>query len=136
MLKKHMQVNHKYTKYSIEEFVHLIVQKELKKEELVSKIKNTNADKESISKTLQKVDFAYKRIDEPLENDIKYLLLIFPYGIVNRFNLRGSFDATENKRLGFVRKIKEYNKYSFIGLILYAIIIILAIILFQINKIA
>jgi len=131
-----MQANHKYTEYSIENFVHLIVQEELKKEELVAKIKNTNADKELISKILQKVDFAYKRIDEPLENDVKYLLLIFPFGIVNRFNLSGFFDATENRRLGFVKKIKEYNKYSFIGLIIYAVIIISAIVFFQINKIS
>ena len=131
-----MQINHEYTEYSIENFIHLIIQKDIKKEELVSKIKNTDINEELILKTLQKVDFAYKRIDEPLENNVKYLLLIFPFGIVNRFNLAGFFDVKENKRLGFVKKIKEYNKYSFIGLILYGTIIILAIVFFQINNIS
>ena len=125
-----MQDNHKYIEYKIENFIHLIVQEKIKKEDLVLKIKNIDTKEELISKALQKVDFAYKRINEPLENDIKYLLIIFPFGIVNRFNQNGFFDVEENRRLGFVEKIKEYKKYSFIGLILYAIIIILAITFF------
>lgn len=124
-----MQVNSKYTEYTIENFINLITQQKLGKEELIVRVKNIDADKEVISKTIQKINFAYRRIEEPLENDVKYLLLIFPFGIVNRFNLTGFFDVEENKRLGFVKKIKEYYKYSSIGLILYITIIVLAIIL-------
>ena len=49
---------------------------------------------------------------------------------MNRFNLAGFFDVKENRRLGFVKKIEDYNKYSSIGLILYAAIIVLAVIFF------
>ena len=125
-----MQVGHKFTEYSIENFIHLIIEEHVKKEELVAKIRNINANKELISKTLQKVDFAYKRIDKPLENDVKFYLLIFPFGIVNRFDSTGFFDTRENRRLGFVKKVKEFYMYSFIGVLLYAIIVILIIFIF------
>lgn len=126
-----MPVNCKYIEYSIENFIHAIIQEEIKKEEVVFRIKNTNINKELISKALQKVDFVYMRINKPLENDIKYLLLVFPFGIVNGFNQKGFFNVEENKRMGFVKKIKQYNSYSFIGLIIYTVIIILAVIFFK-----
>lgn len=131
-----MSDKHKYSDYKIENFIYLIIKEELKREELVSRVKDNNTNEELISKIIQKIDFAYKRISEPLENDIKYLLLVFPFGIVNRFNSSSFFDVAENRRLGFVKKVKEYNKYSFIGLIIYAIIIILTIIFFQIDKVS
>ncbi len=123
-----MQVDSKYSEYTIENFIHIIVQENLKKEELVARIRNTDTNEELCNKTLQKVDFAYKRIEKPLENNIKILSFIFPFSIIDGH--KSFFNVEENRKLGFVRKIKEYHKYSFIGLIIYVTIIILVIIFF------
>lgn len=124
----HIPPKDEYLKYTVENFILLITQKNLQKDKLIVSIKKIDADEELILKALQKIDFAYKRISTPLEKDIKYLLLIFPFGVVNKFNPKGFFSVEENKRLGFVKKVKEYIMYSFIGLTLYAIFITLAVI--------
>jgi hypothetical protein len=124
-----MESKSKYLKYTTENFINLIVEENLKKKDLVKRIENDIAEQDLLKRVLQKVDFAYKRMNEPLENDIKLLLIIFPFGVVNKFSQNSIFDLGRNKSLGFTKKIKEYQKYSFIGLILY-LLIILSIIFF------
>ena len=79
----YIQSKNEYLQYTVENFIRLITQENLKKDKLITSVKNIDTDEESISKTLQKIDFAYKRINTPLENDIKYLLLVFPFGVEN-----------------------------------------------------
>ena len=59
-------MNHQeeYIQYTVENFVHLILNENIEKKELYAKVQKIEASEELTSKALQRVDFAYKRIEE------------------------------------------------------------------------
>jgi len=126
---KHIFID-KYIDYSIEDFINLIVKENLDKQDFINTIENKKIDKHLMTKIIQKINFAYDRIKTPLDNDIRLLLIIFPFGIINKFNKEPFFDIEHSRKLGFIKKIEEYKKYSSIGLIFYTVLFISAVIFF------
>ena len=121
-----------FINFDVENFVHHIMANEIDKRDLVLELNLLNITKLEKEKILKKIDFAYERISQPLDIQTKILLIFFPLGIVNIFlNLKGIFNVSEQRKWGFVKKVKQYYKYSIIGIITYTLIII--ILLFQ-NK--
>jgi len=109
----------KYVNYTVENFVRLIIEKKLEKKKLISDIESNIKDRDIKNKIIQRINFAYKRISEPLDNETKFLLLIFPLGIANRLYPNNFFELEKNKKAGYMKKITEYYKYSAIGIIIY-----------------
>lgn len=68
--------------------------------------------------------FLKERSSKPLSFSIKVLCLLIPYGFVSNLYKKYIFDPLEHYRSGFLQQFKDYNLYSILGIILYAIVII------------
>lgn len=107
------------SEYKVEDFARLIIDNKIEKQHLISKIEALKLGADAINKILQKVEFAYDRISKSLDLDQVVLFIVFPFGMVNRLYKNDFFDAEENLRLGFVKKVNEYYRYSFLGVFTY-----------------
>lgn len=131
MVSKEENLNPNFLEYTVENFVHFIFEKNISERQLIQKIRSIDASDEKLSKVLQNVGFAYARINEPLDNSTRVLLVIIPFGIINFFLNDGFFNAEEHRKLGYIRKVREYFKYSLYGLFFYALILITSLLFFS-----
>jgi len=119
-----------FKNFSVENFIQYITSKNISKPDVLKDLNSMDFDNSLKQEILQKIDFAYQRIQSQLDSQSKVLLVFFPFGIVNiLLNKKGFFDVEEQKRLGFVKKVKQYYDYSIIGILLYIIIILVSILI-------
>jgi len=105
--------------FSVEDFAHLIWKKKIKQSFLVDRLDSSRMEKKTIDSCRQKIEFAYQRLSKPLELQEKLLLMVFPFGTVNRLYENNFFDVNEEKRLGFKKRVEDYSIYSLTGLVIY-----------------
>ena len=108
-----------YTEFSNDDFIQLIIQKKINKKELISSIKTEIKNTELLESVNEKIDFAYKRINEPLELSLKFFYFIIPFGVINMFLNREDINFSRFKKYHYIKKIKDRYKYSSIGFIIY-----------------
>lgn len=68
---------------------------------------------------LQKIDFAIKRVESPLDLDSKLKYLFIPFEIITLYTDPERKDIDQFKELGFITKIKQYFIFSIIGMVMY-----------------
>jgi len=119
-----------FINFSVENFVHYIISNNISKQDLESKLNLYTIENKKKEEILKKIRFAYKRMNQPLDTQTKILLIFFPLGIVNIFlNIKGIFDESKQRKLGFVKKVKQFYNYSIIGVIMYTLLIIILLFL-------
>lgn len=70
-------------------------------------------------KLLQKVDFAIKRVQAPLDFESKLKYIFIPFEIITLYFDSSKGDIDEFQELGFVKKTKQYYLFSTIGMVMY-----------------
>ena len=116
------------SEFQVENFVSLILEEKLSKSEVVAGIESQNLDSETTRVLIQRLEFAYKRIVEPLDSTTKFLLLLFPFGVIHRLYKNDFFDLEKNRKAGYKRKVEEYYKYSFAGIIIDIMILVILVV--------
>jgi len=126
-----MTIQNKFRNYTVEQFIVYITSKNLSKSEFELELNSTIVDQSQKEDILKKVDFAYNRINAPLDLQIRLLLIIFPFGILSVFtNSDRFYDAKAQQKLGFVKKGKQYYDFSILGVLLYISLILVVILFF------
>jgi hypothetical protein len=119
------------TNYNVENFIFYIKKDEVEKDTLLSELKKFDLNQDVEKTIAQKIQFAYDRLNSSLDIKICILLIFFPLGIVNLFfNSDGFFNVSEQRNLGYVKKVKQYYQFSFIGVSLYILIILFGLLFF------
>lgn len=116
--------------FSIEELINYIIQNDIEKENIITSIKNSTLSKVELEKLTYNTETSFKRINEPLELELKLFYTIVPFGIVNVFLDSHNDEFKRFEKFRFLKKIKQYYLYSFVGSIAYILIGILFAILF------
>lgn len=103
-----------YTK-TIEELIDYLDNENISVDSLRKKLIHINCDK-----LIQKISFAEKRINEPLELSLKIFYILAPFGIINIFSQE---DTNFNRfvKYRYIRKIKSFYVCSSIGVLCYTI---------------
>jgi hypothetical protein len=118
----------KIKNYTIEELIEYIDSKNLEKKVFFNAIKKNNLKPQQLDKLRFNINTSFKRINEPLELELKFFYFFIPFGIVNTFLASHDMDIKRFEKFKFLRKIKQYHFYSLIGSITYiTIAIIIAI---------
>ena len=91
-----------------------------------TQIQQDESDKIEKEKKLQKIDFAIKRINTPLENQNKIRFTLIPFGILTIFPKSGELESDKFEKCGFIKKEKEKYIFSTIGFVMYIAIGIIA----------
>ena len=91
-----------------------------------TQIQQDESDKIEKEKKLQKIDFAIKRINTPLENRNKIRYILIPFGILTIFPKSGELESDKFEKYGFIKKEKEKYIFSIIGFVMYIAIGIIA----------
>ncbi|WP_405251837.1 hypothetical protein [Dokdonia sp. Asnod3-C12] len=114
-----VRISYFYDK-SVEQIIDYLVKKKMTVDELKIRLKFSNAHTIDDEKLIQKLSFAEKRMNEPLELSLKLFYLFFPFGIVN-FLSNEDDNYKRFSQLGYIKKIRSYNIISLFGVLLYII---------------
>lgn len=109
--------------YQVENYVHLIINQGLSIEYLKRHIHSLSLDDEVRKLAMQRVDFAKERIDRSLTITEIVAFLFLPFGKINRFKETTLFDIAEERRMGYVNRVKQFYLVSILGIIMYVILI-------------
>lgn len=118
-------MNRRIFSYTKEELVKHVILNDVKKEHLVKYVESTLIDGKEKEEFLLKITDVYKRIEIPLELDSKMFFLFFPFGIISAFSESNTNDIERYRENGNVQKIKDYRKYSLLGILMYLLLGIL-----------
>ncbi len=113
--------------HKIEDVIPIIENENLTKREIQIRISKSKLQKEDKVKVQQKIDFAFKRISEPLDLQMKIICFLIPFGLVTRIGSNNIFDVNHHRKLGFKKKVRDFYSYSFLGFLTYLFIIIILI---------
>ncbi len=86
---------------------------------LRTKVINEVSQVDDRDKILTKLDYAEKRITQPLETSLKLMYILIPFGITSSFTKNETSEIQKFMDLGFVQKSKSYYRYSIAGVLLY-----------------
>ena len=89
-------------------------------------VQKEHSDQLEKEKKLQKIDFAIKRINTPLENQNKIRFILIPFGILTIFPKSGELESDKFEKYGFIKKEKQKYIFSTIGFVMYIAIGIIA----------
>ena len=89
-------------------------------------VQQEHSDQLEKEKKLQKIDFAIKRINTPLENQNKIRFILIPFEILTIFPKSGELENDKFEKYGFIKKEKEKYIFSTIGFVMYIAIGIIA----------
>ena len=89
-------------------------------------VQKEHSDQLEKEKKLQKIDFAIKRINTPLENQNKIRFILIPFEILTIFPKSGELENDKFEKYGFIKKEKEKYIFSTIGFVMYIAIGIIA----------
>ena len=105
-------------KISIEELIELIDFNDYSKESIKNKIELSNLSPSEKEQLLYKLKISYSRINEPLELSMKIYFIFFPYAQNSMLSKNDEY-IKQYIKFNYKRKIREYEKYSLIGILLY-----------------
>lgn len=111
--------------YEVENYVHLLVDQRLSVEYLKRHINNLPPEDEIRDLAKQRVDFAMERINKSLTTIEVLSFLFLPFGKINKFKESTLFDIVEEKRMGYVNRVKQFYLVSILGIMMYLILITL-----------
>ena len=108
--------------FEVEDYVYLMVEEKMSADILRGKIHNFSLEESNQKRALQRLQFAKERIDKSLTVEELVVYFFFPFGNSKKFSSNASFDVKEQKRLGFVNRVKQYNLISMIGVVMYLVV--------------
>ena len=110
--------------FQVENYVHLLIKEKNSLESVKRQINGLFVDESEKQKALQRLQFAVERIDKPLTAEEVIIFLFIPFfGYIKRFSKPTIFNLDEERKLGYVNRVKQFFLISTIGLILYMLII-------------
>ncbi|SEE29611.1 hypothetical protein SAMN04487765_2044 [Tenacibaculum sp. MAR_2010_89] len=112
----------KIKEFSVEEFIDYIDYNKIDKQTITELIKENYLTDIDLKKLIYNVNISYERLNKPLELELKIFYLFFPFGIVNAFLSDHDEDIKRFEEFRFIKKIKQYYLYSFIGSITYFLV--------------
>lgn len=110
---------------SVEEFAHQMIIKKETYQSLTNKINKADLSEAIKETAMKRLRFAKERIEKPLDIDQTILFIIFPFGMINRLNQGVYFDAQKELEMGYLKKVKEFRTYSFLGIVFYVVLILM-----------
>lgn len=105
----------------IEKLIDQINREKIQTKSLILKIKENLKNPEQ-KILLDKITLIEKRMNEPLELDLKFYYFLVPFGIVNAFISSEDINYLRFKKYRYSTKIKDYYFYSTLGFIFYIVI--------------
>jgi hypothetical protein len=105
-----------------ENYVHLLLEQQMTVESIKEKIEQFTLDQEDRKKAFQQVDFAIARINQSLTLEEFVTFFFFPFGIVTSLIGNSLFDVDEQRRMGYVHRVKQFNYISIIGVVVYMLV--------------
>ena len=103
---------------SVEQIIDYLVKKKMTVDELKIRLSFSNAHTIDDETLIQKLSFAQRRMNEPLELSLKLFYLFFPFGIVN-FLSNEDDNYKRFSQLVYIKKIRSYNMISLLGMFFY-----------------
>ena len=112
-----------YPDFTIEDFAKEIHENALDKEGMLKKMDKDKYTREQVEEINKKIDYAIKRIKQPLSLNEKIIFFLFPFGIRSMLTLNNNFiDIKKELEQGYYNRIKQYHLYSLLGVIFYALL--------------
>lgn len=120
----------KIKKFSVEELIDYIHYKKIEKHKIIESLKEACLTDIDLKKLTYNINISYERLNKPLELELRIFYLFISFGIVNAFLPDHDDNIKRFEKFRFIKKIKQYYLYSFIGSIAYLLIGIILGVLF------
>jgi len=114
-----------YQDYKIEDFAKEIYENSLDNNDMLKRIGTNSYTTEQVEEIKKKIDYAIKRINQPLSLNEKIIFFLFPFGIRSMLTLNNNFiDIEKELEQGYFIRVNQYHKYSLLGVVFYVLLFV------------
>jgi len=111
------------SEFEVEDFIQLLKLEKFDVAIVKRKIDCLSLVEEEKSKTLQRLSYAVDRLNRSLSLQEIVIFILFPLGQIIRFQKTTLFNVKKERELGYLNRVKQFYLVSFIGYLLYFMII-------------
>ena len=94
------------------------------KGQILARAAREKATEEQLTILKNKLNLADQRIQAPLAWEERLQYVIFPFGITSSFS--SNIDSSIYMKMGYQKKYKDFILFSFVGLLFYAMLVVIA----------